>query len=140
LRVVGRVGRAHGYDGSFYVNDADADFALGTAVIVAGREAVVERRAGTDARPLIRLAGVAVTEIRGEQLYVDEPLAEDEYPTERLVGCAVPGVGTVKRVVNGPSCDVLEADGVLIPFIADAVVSVDLEARVIEVNREFLGL
>ncbi len=36
--------------------------------------------------------------------------------------------------------DVLEVGDVLIPFIADAIESVDVERRVIEVDRVFLGL
>ena len=140
MRPAGRVGRAHGRDGSFYVERADSGFATGTRVSVAGRETAVERRAGTDARPLVRLEGVDGREVRGEVLLVDEPLAEDEYAATDLVGCEVPGVGRVARVVNGPSCDVLEVGEVLIPFVGDAIVSVDLERRVIEVDREFLGL
>jgi 16S rRNA processing protein RimM len=140
LRPVGRVGRAHGFDGSFYVNGADSEFAVGTVVSVGGREAVVERRAGTDERPLIRLAGIDPREHVGESLLVDEPLAEDEYAADQLVGAEVVGVGRVTRVVNGPSCDVLEVGDVLIPFVSDAVKSVDVERRVIEVDRGFLGL
>jgi 16S rRNA processing protein RimM len=140
LRPAGRVGRAHGRDGSFYVAGSDAAFAVGTEVFVGDREAVVERRAGTDERPLIRLAGIDPREHTGEQLLVDEPLAEDEYAAADLVGAEVPGVGTVSRVINGPSCDVLEVGDVLIPFVSDAITSVDLERRVIEVDRDFLGL
>ena len=140
MRPAGRVGRAHGRDGSFYVNSPDSDFALGTEVSVGGRTAVVERRAGTDAKPLIRLSGVDPREHTGEPLLVDEPLGADEYAADQLVGAEVTGVGRVTRIVNGPSCDVLEVGDVLIPFISDAVVSVDLDARVIEVDREFLGL
>lgn len=134
------MGRPHGRDGSFYVNAPDADFAEGTALTVGGIETVVERRAGTDLKPLIRLAGIDPREHAGAPLLVDEPLAEGEYLAEDLVGCEVAGVGRVDRIVNGPSCDVLEAGGVLIPFVSDAIVSVDLERRAIEVDRDFLGL
>jgi 16S rRNA processing protein RimM len=140
LRPAGRVGRAHGRDGSFYVNESDAAFSVGTAVRIGDRESVVERRAGTDERPLVRLAGIDGREVRGEVLLVDEPLAEGEYDAADLVGAAVPGVGTVSRVVNAPSCDVLVVGEVLIPFVSDAIVSVDVERRVIEVDRGFLGL
>jgi 16S rRNA processing protein RimM len=140
LRPAGRVGRAHGLDGSFYVNGADAGFALGTEVSVGGVSATVERRAGTDQRPLIRLGGIDPREHPGEQLLVDEPLGEGEYAASELVGCEVVGVGRVDRVVNGPSCDVLEVGDVLIPFVEDAIVSLDLDARVIEVDQGFLGL
>ena len=119
---------------------ADAGFAVGTAVTVAGRTTTITRRAGTDDRPLVRLADVDGREIRGEVLLVDEPLAEDEYAAADLVGAEVVGVGRVERVVNGPSCDVLEVGDVLIPFVSDAITSVDLERRVIEVDRAFLGL
>lgn len=140
MRPAGRVGRAHGYDGSFYVNGADSAFAVGTEVSVGGRTAVVERRAGTDQRPLIRLAGIDPREHVHQTILVDEPLGDDEFLADQLVGAEVPGVGVVTRVVNGPSCDVLEVGDVLIPFVSDAVRSVDLERRVIEVDREFLGL
>jgi 16S rRNA processing protein RimM len=134
------VGRPHGFDGSFYVNSPDSAFALGTEVSVGGVSAAVERRAGTDRKPLIRLAGIDPREHVGEQLLVDEPLAEGEYAAADLVGCEVVGVGRVERVVNGPSCDVLEVGDVLIPFVEDAIVSLDLDARTIEVDRGFLGL
>ena len=134
------MGRPHGRDGSFYVEGADSPLAAGSTVTVAGREAVIARRAGTDQRPLLRLEGIDGRDVRGEVLLVDEPLAEGEYLVEDLVGCEVEGVGRVDRVVNGPSCDVLEVGEVLIPFVGDAVRSVDLERRTIEVDREFLGL
>jgi 16S rRNA processing protein RimM len=134
------VGRPHGLDGSFYVNSPDSAFEVGTEVLVAGTTAVVERRAGTDRKPLIRLAGVDPREHAGEQLLVDEPLGEGEFSADQLVGAEVPGVGTVTRVVNAPSCDILEVGDALIPLVSDAIVSIDLDRRVIEVDREFLGL
>ena len=141
-RPAGRVGRAHGLDGSFYVEAADAELAEGTEVTVAGRRSVVERRAGTNERPLIRLRGLHGREVRGELLMVDEELGEDEYAASELVGCEVPGLGAVRRVVAGPSCDVLEVGerGVLVPFVSDAIRRVDVEDRTIEVNRAFLAL
>jgi 16S rRNA processing protein RimM len=149
LVSVGRVGKAHGLDGSFYVSAASHPLPEGLTVTVAGRRTRIERRAGTAERPLIRLTGVddrdQVSELTGEPLLADladAPLESDEWLSADLVGCEVPGVGTVTRVVSGPSCDVLEvgAAGVLIPFISDAVKDIDLEARRIEVDREFLGL
>ena len=140
MRPVGRVGRAHGRDGSFYVEGADAPLAAGTGIRVGGVDATIDRRAGTDERPLVRAPGVDPRELRGATILVDEPLAEGEYLADQLVGLEVAGVGQVERVVNGPSCDVLEVGDVLIPFVSDAVTSVDLERRVIEVDREFLGL
>ncbi|HEX8744410.1 MAG TPA: hypothetical protein VF712_14875 [Thermoleophilaceae bacterium] len=140
MRPVGRVGRPHGRDGSFYVEGADSPLAEGTVISVAGRAAVIERRAGTDGRPLIRATGVDPAAVRGAAILVDEPLEEGEYLAEQLVGLEVAGLGRVDRVVNGPSCDVLDVGGTLVPFVQDAVKEVDLERGVIEVDRDFLGL
>ena len=53
------MGRAHGLDGSFYVTArAPRLLALGREVTVGGRAAAIVRRAGTDARPIVRLEGV----------------------------------------------------------------------------------
>jgi len=143
----GSVGRPHGLDGSFYVNHPTADLRVGTEVEIAGRTAVVERRAGTDERPILRLSGVgdrdAAGGLRGEPLLVPGgELEEGEYLIADLVGCEVPGVGTVKRVLPGPSCDVLEVgdEALLVPLISDAVTRVDLDGKLIEVDRRFLGL
>jgi 16S rRNA processing protein RimM len=148
-RRAGRVGRAHGLDGSFYVDGAAAELVSeGAEVLVAGRRATVERRAGTDARPLVRLSGVAdrsaAEALRGEELWSEaaaEPVA-GEWDVAELVGCEVPGIGTVRRVVAGPSCDVLEVGdrAVLVPLVSDAVRRVDPAGRVIEVDLHFLGL
>lgn len=143
----GRVGRPHGRDGSFHVQAPGHALPEGLAVTVAGRERRIERRAGTDERPLVRLEGSASREdaeaLRGETLFVaeaDAPLGEGEYLSADLVGCSVPGLGTVRGVVAGPSCDVLDVDGRLVPFVTDAIRRVDVEAGVVEVNLAFLGL
>lgn len=146
---IGRVGKAHGLDGSFYVARASHPLPKGMTVTVAGRPARIERRGGTDDRPLIRLSGVEdrdrAAALTGETLLADvadAPLDADEYLTADLLGCEVPGLGQVTRVVEAPSCDVLEVgpDGTLVPFISDAIRRVDLEARRIDVDRAFLGL
>jgi 16S rRNA processing protein RimM len=146
---VGRVGKAHGRDGSFYVVGASHSFDMGTVVGVRDGEHRVERRDGTAERPLVRLSGVESREdaaaLRGEPLLMAEeeaPLEEDEWLADDLVGCEVPGLGEVRRVISGPSCDVLEVgpDEVLIPFVSDAVKRVDTDARRIEVDLGFLGL
>jgi 16S rRNA processing protein RimM len=148
LRDAGRVGRPHGLDGSFHVRQAKDPFAEGTLVTVAGSEHRVQRRAGTDAAPLLRLEGVATREaaaaLTGERLAVADaaaPLEEDEWLAADLIGCEVSGAGTVTKVVSGPSCDVLELDdGTLVPLVGDAIKSIDPEARRIEIDRHFLGL
>ena len=65
---------------------------------------------------------------------------KDEWPIEDLVGCEIEGVGKVTGVLEGMSCDVLEVGDELIPLVTDAVTGVDVENKVIQVNREFLGL
>jgi 16S rRNA processing protein RimM len=142
LVSAGRVGKAHGRDGSFYVDDPRSELQLGSVVRVGEQEHEIVRRDGTDERPLIRLAGVDdPASLRGEILLVDEELEDDEYLVADLIGCEVPGVGRVERVVDAPSCTLLEVgeEGHLIPLIGDAVKRVDLDRKIIEVDREFLG-
>jgi len=143
LVTAGRVGRAHGRDGSFYVEDADHPLPEGTAVLMASRAHRVERRAGTADRPLIRLSELgdrdAVVPLRGELLLVEAELREGEWLAGELVGCEVTGLGRVCRVLAGPSCDLLElGDGTLVPLVSDAIVSIDPRTRRIEVRLEFL--
>jgi 16S rRNA processing protein RimM len=147
--AVGRVGKAHGLDGSFYVDAASHPLPEGITLTVQDRPRRVTRRGGTDDRPLVRIEGVddreAADAIRGEPLLAaldDAPLEEDEWLAEDLVGCEVPGLGEVTRVVGAPSCDLLEVgpDAVLVPLISDAVKAVDVEARRIDVDLEFLAL
>ncbi len=147
LVTVGRVGRPHGLDGGFRVEAATHRLTVGMTVTVAGDERVVERVAGTKERPLARLRGVgdrdASARLRGEPLLLNEveaPLESGEWLAGDLEGCMIPGLGRVSRVVGAPSCDLLELeDGTLVPMIEDAVRSVDLQARRIEVDRRFLG-
>lgn len=153
----GRVGRPHGLDGSFHVTrPRPALLEVGVTVTVGDREAEVVRRAGTEARPIIRL-DLAVDRdsaerLRGEELRVARAaapaLADDEWWAEDLEGCVVADgpseLGTVRRLLELPSCEVLEverADGgeLLVPMVRDAVRSVDVEARRIDVDLEFLG-
>jgi 16S rRNA processing protein RimM len=154
LLHAGRVGRPHGLDGSFYVIEpAPQLLVLGTEIWVGDRATEILRRAGTDARPILRV-GLAsdrseVAALRGEQLRAlrqnAPPLAKDEYWADDLVGCTVHAgareVGTVQRMLPYPSCELLELDGgTLIPLVRDAIVAVDPEARRIEVDGRFLGL
>ena len=143
--TAGRVGRPHGRDGSFYLDAPAHRLPLETVVVVGGTERRVVRRDGTDRRPLLRLAGVedreAVAALRGAPLLVEEELGEDEWLARELVGCVVEGVGRVRRVLEGSSCDLLELeDGTLVPLVRDAIVSVDTRGRRIAVDRRFLGL
>ena len=140
-----KVGRPHGLDGSFYV---DAPVDEGATLRIGERDFTVAERKGTDAKPIIRLEGVddrdAAESLRGETLSPtsDERPAtsDDEWLIEDLVGCRIEGLGQVTGVLEGMSCDVLEVGEELIPLVTDAVTRVDVENKVIEVNREFLGL
>ena len=139
LVTAGRVGKPHGRDGSFYVDGADHPLPPGVTVILRDRPHAIERRAGTDDRPIIRLSGVDDPRaLRGQVLLAEAALADDEWLASDLVGSAVPGRGHVVRVLDGPSCSALELDdGTLIPFVSDASRSV--AEGVIEVDEDFLG-
>jgi 16S rRNA processing protein RimM len=141
LVTAGRVGKPHGLDGSFYVERPRHELPEGAEVTLAGRAHRIVRRAGTDERPLIRLADLDDPGgVRGELLLVEDQLGEGEWLASDLVGLSVPGMGKVVQVIDAPSCSVLELeDGTLIPLVADAVRSVDFEAGEIEVDRDFLG-
>ena len=153
LVSVGRVGAAHGRDGSFWVDGAveaaHEVLAPGAEVVLGEKRTRVERRAGSSERPLLRVAGVETraeaAARRGDAVLVEEelaPLGPGEWLVESLVGARVEGVGEVRRVLAGASCDLLEIgeDALLIPLVSDAVMSIDPRARVIEVDRRFLGL
>jgi len=126
-------------------------------ILVDGVPRRIERRAGTPERPIFRLEGFAGREaaegLRGAQLSVPADrapaLEEGEFWAHELAGCAVVdgdrAVGEVRRMVPLPSCEALEvvrADGgpdLLVPMVRDAVRSVDVEARRVDVDLAFLG-
>lgn len=155
--VAGRVGRPHGLDGSFHVTrPAEGLLRDGATVEVRGVPREVVRLAGTPRSPIVRLAGCedrdAAEALRGEDLLVargEEPaLGADEWWAHELEGCEVVDgarpVGVVQRLRGLPSCEVLEVrrgDGteVLVPLVRDAVRSVDVAARRIDVSLAFLG-
>jgi 16S rRNA processing protein RimM len=154
----GRVGRPHGLDGSFHVYDATAHLLdAGVEVMVDGQRHRIDRRAGDDRRPILRLEGfgdrAAAEALSGQELLVERleapELEDDEWWAEDLVGCTVHDgereVGTVARLIALPSCEVLEvtsAEGrgeLLVPLVSDAVREVDIERKRIDVNLRFLG-
>ena len=156
---VGRVGRPHGLDGSFYVTRPRPRLlSIGAAVTVAGRTAAIVRRAGTEQRPIVRLEGVegreAAETLRGAELTVDSRhapvLGEGEWWAHELEGCAVVDgerlLGTVTRLIELPSCEALEVrpaqggEPVLVPMVKDAVRRVAPAEGHIEVDLDFLGL
>lgn len=153
----GRVGRPHGLDGSFHVTRPRVALLTdGRTLTVGGRSDRIVRRAGTDARPIVRLASCSSREqaeaLRGSELRVARaeapPLEEDEWWPEEIEGCRVHDgdreVGVVRELRSLPSCDVLEVareggGDLLVPLIRDAVRSVDVGARRIEIDLAFLG-
>jgi 16S rRNA processing protein RimM len=153
----GRVGRPHGLDGSFYVTGARSRLlTVGTKVTLSGVPYEIVRRAGVEERPIVRLAGVtdrgAVEALRGATLQIplaEAPALEDgEWWGRELEGCAVfdgaREIGTVNALLELPSCEVLEVarrDGgeLLVPMVKDALRSVDVAARRVEIDLDFLG-
>jgi 16S rRNA processing protein RimM len=159
LISVGRIGRAHGLDGSFHVTQPRERVLGGAqALIVDGAEIAIVRHDGTPSRPILKLAGVssreAVDRLRGTDLWMRRsdapPLEEDEWYAEDLVGCRVVDgdapVGVVVKLLPYPSCDLLEVQrpgagvkALWVPLISDVVRTVDLEAQRIDINLAFLG-
>jgi len=148
LVLVGRVGRPHGIDGSFFVDDAseaEERFAKGARLHVEGEVAeVVVAKHGAGGRRVIKLDRPVA---RGAALYVPRhelpPPGDDAYYVFELVGLAVEEeggrrLGTVADVANYPANDALVLhDGSLLPLVDACVLEVDLEARRIVVARGF---
>ena len=147
--VIGRVGKSHGLDGSFVVEDASETrelFAVGAKLLVEGMEATVVGSKQALGRPVIRLDRRVA---RGAPLAVPRnalaPADEDEYYVFQLVGMEVSEeggdvLGRVTDVAPGIANDVLELDsGLLLPMVEECVLSVDLEAGRIVVAPGFSG-
>ncbi len=155
--VAGRIGRPHGLDGSFHVTGVRPQLVgQGNVVRVGERETEIERLAGTEDRPIVRVTLAdtreAIEALRGQELLVPRavapPLEEDEWYASDLEGLRVVDgateVGVVSRLVPLPSCEALEvvrAEGreLLVPLVRDAVRIVDLDAGTVDVDLEFLG-
>ena len=137
LVSIGKVGRPHGLDGSFFVEGAserDGAFAVGTVVHVADdRYEIVASKRGAQKRPVIRLDRPVA---RGATLSVPRDslpaLPEDEYYASELVGLVVVEeggreLGRVRDVLDYPANDVLELDsGMFLPLVEACVRQVDL--------------
>jgi 16S rRNA processing protein RimM len=122
------------------------EFAEGETVWVDGDPKTVERVAGTRDNPIVRFAGCASREdaeaLRGLPIVAEESLDEAEFWASDLAGCVVVDgereVGVVRRMVALPSCEALEVDDLLIPMVRDAIRSIDVAARRIDVDMRFL--
>src|SRR4051794_10199291 len=138
LVPVGRVGRPHGLDGSFFVDgpsERSEVFAVGAVVYVDGEPVkVVGSKHGSQNRPVIRLERRVD---RGAELTVPRDtlpeLGEDEYYAFQLVGLEVEeeggrALGRVADVLEYPANDVLELDsGLSLPLVEACVRQVDID-------------
>jgi 16S rRNA processing protein RimM len=144
---VGRVGRPHGRDGAFFVENASEDeerFEVGASLRAGGEPATVVESKRSAGRIVLRLDRPVE---RGSALEVsrDElsPPEEGSYFAFDLVGLEVEeeggrSLGRVAQVAPGVANDVLELDsGVLLPMVEACVREVDLERRRIKVAPGF---
>jgi 16S rRNA processing protein RimM len=149
LVPVGRVGRPHGVDGGFFVENPSARAAVfksGAKLYAAGELAtVVASRRGSGGRPVILLDRHVE---RGAELAVaratlPELSDEDEFYVFQLVGLTVELedgrlLGRVREVLEYPANDVLELDsGASLPLVEACVRQVDLAGGRIVVAAGF---
>jgi 16S rRNA processing protein RimM len=146
--AVGRVGRAHGLDGSFVVEapSDDPDRLAPGARVYASREpatVVAAKRAG--GRLVVRLdrsveRGAAI-ELPAAEL---PALPDDEFYAFQLLGASVEDgdgrrAGRVSDVVPGVANDVLELDsGLSLPLVEDCVREIDVEGGRIVVASGYI--
>jgi 16S rRNA processing protein RimM len=141
------VGKPHGLDGSFVVEDASEEperFEPGATLLVEGEPAEVMERKRAGGRLVVRLDRPVG---RGTPLQI--PLADlpepepGSYYVFQLVGLDVEeeggrALGTVTEVAPGVANDVLELDtGLSLPLVEACVREVDLERRRILVAPGF---
>jgi 16S rRNA processing protein RimM len=146
--AVGRVGKPHGLDGSFFVegpSERPETFAVGATLYVDDEPVkVVASKRGSQNRPVVLLEQRVA---RGTVLAVPRDtlprLDDDEYYAFQLVGLAVEEeggrlLGRVADVVDYPANDVLELDsGLSLPLVEACVQQVDLEGGRIVVTAGF---
>ena len=146
------MGRAHGLDGSFHVTSPRPRLlTLGMPTDLGE----IVRRVGTDERPVIRLQGLETREaaeaLHGQPLLVAlehaPPLEPGEWWAHELEGLRVTDgdreVGTVRRMLELPSVEVLEVERpngteLLVPMVGDAIRELDMEGRRVDVDLRFL--
>ena len=144
---VGKVGKPHGLEGAFVVEEGSEDperFAEGVTLLVDGKPARVVESKRAGGRPVIRLDREAVrgAPIEVERDALPEP-AEGEYYAFQLVGLEVEEeggekLGRVTEVTSGPANDVLELDtGLALPLVDACVREVDLDGGRIVVRTGF---
>jgi 16S rRNA processing protein RimM len=148
MRVqIGRVGKPHGIDGAFFVEQPSADerwWKVGSTFLAGGAQVEVVAARRSSGRPIVKLDRAVE---RGAPIEVERDALpstdEDEYYAFELVGLRVVEekgreLGSVKAVTTGIANDVLELDtGVLLPMIGDCVREVDLAGGRIVVAEGF---
>jgi 16S rRNA processing protein RimM len=147
LVPIGRVGRPHGRDGAFVVEDASEAperLAVGAELLVDGEPARVVESKQAGGRRVVRLDRDAP---RGARLEIPRAklpaLGPDTYYVFELRGLEVveeggERLGRVRDVVPYPANDVLELDsGLDLPLVEACVRAIDLDAGRILVTRGF---
>lgn len=157
---IGVVGKPHGVRGGFHLDGAiDAPVLVpGFSLRLGDASYTVATRGGTDARPLLTLVEISdrdeIAALRGAAVTAERstltPLEAGEWYGDDLVGLDVlagagRSLGTVQRLKNLPSVDVLEVsvdagEPLLIPMIKDAIISISPQEGTITVDAEFLDL
>lgn len=162
--MIGRIGRPHGIGGAVHSRASGPTLptiAVGEVVEVRPREGesrrlTVTARSGMADQPILAFEGVASRDeasvLSGAEIAVpadrvtglDDP---DTFFVRDLVGCDVllgdVALGPVTQVISAPANDVLEVSGaegpVLVPFTADAVVTLDVPGRRIVLRPDLFG-
>jgi len=147
--AIGRVGRPHGIDGSFFVEQPSEDkhwWKTGARFLAGGAPVEVVAHRTSSGRPVIKVEPPVARGALIEVERADLPeTGEDEYYAFELVGLQVVeetgrSLGTVESVTSGVANDVLELDsGVLLPMVEDCIRVVDVAGGRIEVAAGFAG-
>jgi len=147
--AIGKVGRPHGIDGAFFVEQPSEDarwWKTGARFLAGGAPVEVIAHRTSSGRPVIKVEPPVERGVLIEVERSDLPATgEDEYYAFELVGLQVVeetgrSLGTVEAVTPGVANDVLELDsGVLLPMVEDCIRVVDVSAGRIEVAEGFAG-
>ena len=145
--VIGKVGRPHGVDGAFFVEQPSDDkrwWRTGARFLAGGTSVEVVAHRPSSGRPVVKVEPPVE---RGALLEVDRvdlpATADGEYYAFELVGLQAVeetgrALGTVQAVTPGVANDVLELDsGVLLPMVEDCIRSIDVAAGRIDVAAGF---
>jgi 16S rRNA processing protein RimM len=145
--AIGKVGRPHGIDGAFFVEQPSEDkrwWKTGARFLAGGAQVEVVAHRTSSGRPVIKVEPPVERGVLIEVERVDLPAtAEDEYYAFELVGLEVVegtgrSLGTVQAVTPGVANDVLELDsGVLLPMVEDCIRAVDVAGGRIDVAEGF---